>query len=137
MDFEKIKEECWEIAEEHGWHEKKRSVGEMIALCHSELSEALEEHREPMGKLKGYSVPGLITNEQANTRLDCAHNNELDGFYIHPSNNKPEGILIELADTVIRIMEWAHDEGWDLEHAITLKNEYNTKREYRHGGKAL
>lgn len=33
-------------AVEHGWWEQDRNMGEMIALMHSELSEALEEHRE-------------------------------------------------------------------------------------------
>lgn len=29
----------------HGWWEQNRSFGEIVALCHSELSEALEEDR--------------------------------------------------------------------------------------------
>ena len=29
----------------HGWWDSDRSFGEIIALCHSELSEALEEDR--------------------------------------------------------------------------------------------
>lgn len=34
------------IAHDKGWWEGKRNRGEIIALCHSELSEALEEMRE-------------------------------------------------------------------------------------------
>jgi hypothetical protein len=34
-----------ENAVAHGWWEEERSFGDIIALCHSELSEALEEHR--------------------------------------------------------------------------------------------
>lgn len=33
-------------AVEHGWWDEERNFGEMIALCHSELSEALEEDRK-------------------------------------------------------------------------------------------
>lgn len=29
----------------HGWWDKERSFGDIIALCHSELSEALESYR--------------------------------------------------------------------------------------------
>lgn len=29
----------------HGWWDEPRSFGDIIALCHSELSEALEETR--------------------------------------------------------------------------------------------
>jgi len=34
-----------ENAINHGWWEDERSFGEIIALCHSELSEALEAYR--------------------------------------------------------------------------------------------
>lgn len=33
-------------AVEHGWWDDDRSFGEIVALCHSELSEALEEDRK-------------------------------------------------------------------------------------------
>ena len=37
--------ECHRNAREHGFWEKPREFGTLIALCHSELSEALEGHR--------------------------------------------------------------------------------------------
>ena len=37
---------CHGLAKECGWWATDRNVGEMIALCHSELSEALEAHRK-------------------------------------------------------------------------------------------
>lgn len=37
--------EIHQNAVEHGWWENDRSFPEVIALCHSELSEALEEDR--------------------------------------------------------------------------------------------
>ena len=40
----------------HGWWDEPRSFGEVVALCHSELSEALEEDRA--GKMKVYHVEG-------------------------------------------------------------------------------
>jgi len=38
-------EDCYRIAKEKGWWDKERSDGEIIALMHSELSEALEAMR--------------------------------------------------------------------------------------------
>jgi NTP pyrophosphatase (non-canonical NTP hydrolase) len=42
---------------------------------------------------------------------------------------------IELADCVIRIMDFCVARNFDLLGAIKAKSEYNKKREYKHGGK--
>jgi NTP pyrophosphatase (non-canonical NTP hydrolase) len=39
----------------------------------------------------------------------------------------------ELADCVIRIMDYAEAKGWDLAHAIMAKHEFNRHRPYKHG----
>ena len=80
----------------------------MIALCHCELSEAVEEYR------KGHEE------------------NEI--YYYCQS---PEGVPIELADVVIRIMDMCGLYGIDLEEAIKTKMEYNKTRPHRHGGKKI
>lgn len=48
-------------------------------------------------------------------------------------DGKPEGEAVELADAVIRIMNYFTENNWDLEFFITLKNDYNKKREFMHG----
>lgn len=115
-----------ENAANHGWWEQERSFGELIALCHSELSEALEEYRNghPVNKdiglpIKYYSGGGY----NATLPTKCC--------------TKPEGIAIELADTVIRIMDICGKYGIDLEAAILEKHEYNKTRPYKHGGKVI
>lgn len=54
----------------------------------------------------------------------------------YEKDGKPEGMITELADTVIRCMHLADLLGLDLEDAIERKMAYNEKREYRHGGRA-
>ncbi|MDD5538597.1 MAG: hypothetical protein PHF12_06505, partial [Candidatus Omnitrophica bacterium] len=41
---------CHATAKEKGWWDFERSDGELIALMHSELSEALEAMRNDLGK---------------------------------------------------------------------------------------
>lgn len=95
-------------AREKGWHDKERSVGDMIALMHSELSEALEEYRY-----------GRALNE------------------IYMNYGKPEGFPIELADVIIRILDACELWGIDITKAMELKTQYNISRSYRHGRKKL
>lgn len=50
MDIKKWIELCYGTAKDKGWWDFERSDGELIALMHSELSEALEAMRNDMGK---------------------------------------------------------------------------------------
>jgi len=68
-------------------------------------------------------MPALYQNQNKDS------NNEYD------NTRKPEGEAVELADAVIRIMDYFESKGWDLEHVIELKHDYNKTRSYRHGGK--
>lgn len=101
---------------EHGWEskvtdERPEIFSEKMLLIVSEIIEAMEEYR----------------NHRA-----------MDEIYVHRDGEgkfKPEGIPIELADTLIRIFDFAEANGIDLEEALHFKHEYNKKRSYRHGGK--
>ncbi len=42
--------DCHKTARDKGWWDNERNEGELIALMHSELSEALEAMRNHMGK---------------------------------------------------------------------------------------
>ena len=54
-----------------------------------------------------------------------------------PSDHIPEfsGAEEELADTVIRIMDYAQHKGLDVAGAVVAKASYNDARPYKHGGK--
>jgi len=108
MNINQLITEIHENAVAHGWWEEERSFPEILMLCVSELAEALEEYR----------------NGHAPT----------DIYY---DGEKPEGIPVELADCVIRILDYAGHVGLDLERIIIDKHEFNKSRPYRHGGKVI
>jgi NTP pyrophosphatase (non-canonical NTP hydrolase) len=82
-------------AKEMGWHDKPREIGTLIALCHSELSEALEGARKD------------LMDDHLPTR---------------------KMLEVELADTIIRILDLAGSLDLDVAGAIAAKHEYNASR---------
>jgi len=89
-----------------GWWDENRNDGECIALMHSELSEALEWLRD-----------------KSDTRGMSDHIKDY------------QGIEEELADVIIRVLDFAEARGLDVAGAIIAKMEYNERRSFKHGGK--
>ena len=110
MTIETLIAESNQTAKSKGWwDDPDRNIGEILALIHSEVSEALEVYR-----LKG---------------KDSLKEKWFD------EKGKPEGFTVELADVVIRIADLCGELGLDLESALTTKLSYNQTRPYRHGDK--
>ena len=97
-------------AKEKGWwDDSNRNVGELLALVHSEISEALEVYR-----IKGKDRLQEIWEDE---------------------KGKPEGFVTELADVIIRIADLCGEFNLDLESTLVKKMEFNKTRPYRHGNK--
>jgi hypothetical protein len=118
-----LAKEIHENAKAHGWWEEERSFGDIVALCHSELSEALEEYRNDKPMIYcNFPVGGM-------------NYSVIETPYV--SGQKPEGIAVEMADCIIRILDWCGKEGIDIDEIVRIKTEYNKTRPYRHGGKTI
>lgn len=111
-----LQERCNKTATDKGWwyeddEHPARTFGDMCALFTSEVSEAFEEFRN------GHAIQDIYQNRD------------------HP--DKPEGVPVELADVIIRIVDFCEQYYIPLEKALLLKMEYNDTRPHRHGGKVV
>ena len=86
------------------WDSEQRNFGEMLMLATSELSEALEEHRD--------GNPNV---------------------YYDALTGKPEGAAVELADCIIRVLDTMHSLGVDIDDVVAEKMAYNATRPHKHG----
>ena len=136
MEIKKLVEDAHENARQHGWHDNRRSFGELIALCHSELSEALEDHRDGREPDEIYYECKKCPGGPCDT-LDDTSNHQMGVTYCLDADKKPCGIPSELADVIIRIADMCGMYGIDLEAAIAEKMEYNKTRPFKHGGKVI
>lgn len=110
-DLISLKEWIDQVNTANGWDAKSREFGDTIALLHSEISEAYEEYRN------GHDIDDVYYNEN------------------NPS--KPEGILVELADLQIRLLDTIGDLMPEFIYVLNEKIRYNETRGYRHGGKVI
>lgn len=132
MNLTEFAKEVHQNAIDHGWWEKEVSFGEVIALCHSELSEALQEYRDGMPmEYKKCTFDGNICEKDNCTAYETG---SCDGELTF---DKPEGIAVELADCLLRIFDYCGKADSDIERILLEKHEYNKSRPYRHGGKKL
>lgn len=126
------RDDALRIANEHGF--KDASVAEDIALMHSELSEALEDHRA--GKLP-HEMRYEGKDALGHMRSFATPREAKDQGFGDSDRLKPVGIPSEMADVIIRVLHFSGKHGIDIEQAVREKMAYNESRPYKHGGKTL
>ena len=104
MVLSELQREAHAIAKDHGWWDTERTFGDLIALVHSELSEALEAYRTWDHNSAG--MPAACDLEP------CPH----PPVTLDEESN-PVGVASELADVVIRVADMAEHYHWALDAA--------------------
>jgi hypothetical protein len=112
--LEEMQAEVWAVNESNGWYDSERTVGDDIALLHSEVSEMFEAYRDH--GFDDVTAPPLISNGE---------------------NPKPEGFGSVCADVLIRLLDTCDRRGVNLRAEYERKIAYNKTRGYKHGGKRL
>lgn len=107
-----------DINEANGWFEEERTIGDDVALIHSEASEMLEAYRD--WGLDDHTEEEVVGLDGATLRLP-----------------KPEGFGSECADVLIRLLDTVERRGIDLAYETERKLRYNATRGHRHGGKLI
>ena len=106
---------------------QSRNFAEMVALSHSELSEALEAHRdgEP-------AVWYRHTDECLHAPLNDLYDLQAkrSGCSCSP---KTEGWATEYVDTIIRILDTLGAAGVDVDEILERKMAFNDTRPHKHG----
>jgi len=105
-----LAKEFWQVSADHGFHDEgpdgaNNDISAFVANLHGEISEFWEAYRKDT----------LDKKCDKSIELTCAEE--------------------ELSDIIIRTLEYGQQLGLDMDRAVTIKNEYNKTRPWRHGGK--
>jgi len=138
-DLRTVLEQCYNIAEEHGWHKNIPDFGTLLMLIVSEAAEALEDFRNHWNPEDMYYECKADKHYRAQNCLGIViqDNETKDSKCTTCIHRKPCGIPSELADIIIRTADVAGIFGIDLAAAVLEKMEYNKNRPYRHGNKKV
>ena len=124
-----LRDRAFAMSKDKGFHEEAKSIGDYIALMHSELSEALEDHRAGRKPdeswYEGFEDDGPLPLSPS---AKLGRRGEL---------RKPCGIPSEMADVIIRALDFCGAHNIDIAKAVREKMAYNATRPHRHGGKKL
>lgn len=124
LSLNNLTKKAYQNALSAGWWDNEREFGTILMLIVSEAAEALEADR-------------------TGTKLDISKDrlsqiiamDSVEDFRLAFKENVKDTIEDELADIVIRVMDYCGRKDIDLESHVVGKMRYNNTRGYKHGGK--
>lgn len=145
MNIAELQMLCGERAKKSGWHADRPdaqnfSIGDSCDLDHKAYSNALRNWQGMKIMLMVSELAEGVEELRAGNLANETYYPDgaraqwyVDGVPTH----KPEGLPSELADTVIRVLDFCHTEKIDLQSMIQEKLDFNQTRGIKHGGKAV
>ena len=118
-----LRDKAHAMAREKGWHDEEHSDEHWLMLVITEVAEAVEAYRE-RGFDAWFECPHCGREFNRLASVCCRR-------YIE--SWKPCGVGSELADVVIRVMDFGERYALPLAWAIMEKIEYNKGRPHKHG----
>ena len=114
-------EDVYRVNVANGWFDDDRTVGDDIALLHTEVSEMFEAYREGgLGDQTAITASDITGVRQPGDALP-----------------KPEGFGSEVADVLIRLLDTCKRRGVNLAWEFERKLAFNATRGHKHGGKII
>lgn len=111
MELERLKEEAFETAKAHGWHDEELPDETCLMLIITEIAEAVQaDRKEKRANVNAYME---YVAAWATYTMDGNHGNAFE-LYLKGSVEE------ELADVVIRCLDMAGKTGCDLSNVKTL-----------------
>lgn len=126
------KKEIHEMAKSKGWWDNERGKGELYALFHSEISEAVEEERKPaFPDLKDRAMYHFDTSYDVNEGdQDGIVKKAVPGVKWDAETNtcitKPEGTAVEIVDMVIRVLDYMGSRDIELIEDMDMEKHWIT-----------
>lgn len=115
----RLSKQCHENARRKGFYDKDKNIGEMLALIHSEVSEALEADRIE-----------CHTNEDIKRIITISSDRKFEEEFLDHVKDTFES---ELADIIIRVFDLSAFKAINLEAHIKANMRFNTLRPIKHG----
>jgi len=123
-DLNTLCKEAHENSKSKGFYDEPKNIGEMLALIHSEVSEALEADRK--GRYCKLKEDGMkyMQEQVSGIAFSLNYKEEIKGTFEE-----------EMADIVIRVFDMCGFKGIDLASHVEMKMRFNSLREHKHGKK--
>jgi len=121
MNLNKLSEEIYAANKEKGFWDEERTNIECLALAAGECHEAIEADRK-----------GRYTDNDNKAIVDHALNITFKGTFKQMVKDTMED---EVADAIIRLLDFCGARRIDIDWHINNKLRYNATREHKHGKK--